>query len=469
MKNFDIRFFTRAWFVGITALVLASCGGGSDDNESSNSTAALNNPQSTQAAIQELTNVFGATLTGIQEVPPRPSGATGSGTVVVNASTRLMTATLTTTDITGNAAHIHQAPPGVSGPIIFPLSETSPGSGIWTTTATLTEAQFNTLRTGEFYFNVHSTAFPDGEIRGQITAQLTGSSGTIGTIGTGTTGTGSTATGASTGTGLIQGVTSTSAFVTALRGQHVVPAVQTAAQGSGTVLINPATRQMIAAIVAVGMNGTEEHIHEGALGATGPIVIPLVQTGAASVVWFVRATLTEAQYNSLLAGNMYLDVHSAAFPGGEIRGQILSQKLPLPLVTGALGNAATPSTTTPGTGTPTAIGAIPTGISTGIGTGFGTGIIGTGTSSIGPTGTGSTGIGATGTGATGIGATGIGATGIGATGTIGTGIGTGTGSLIGTTPAGTLGTGIGTGIGIGTMTPLPGATTTGTGSAGLAF
>lgn len=136
-------------------------------------------------------NTFVATLSGSQEVPPVVSAASGTGEVVVDPSTRNMKATVKTTGIAGNAAHIHEAPIGKPGPVVFPLTETSPGSGVWITQVTLTEAQLNTLRAGNYYFNVHTTAFPNGEIRGQIQQQKSQSSGgsTTGTGSTGTTGT----------------------------------------------------------------------------------------------------------------------------------------------------------------------------------------------------------------------------------------------------------------------------------------
>lgn len=79
-----------------------------------------------------------------------------------------MTAAVTTSGIVGTMAHIHEGAVGVSGPIIFPMTESYAGSGAWSTAATLSEAQLATLRAGNYYFNVHSTAYPGGEIRGQI-------------------------------------------------------------------------------------------------------------------------------------------------------------------------------------------------------------------------------------------------------------------------------------------------------------
>ncbi len=123
-------------------------------------------------------SVFVATLTGAKETPSNASVATGSGVATVEMATKVLAATVTTAGMIGTAAHIHNGAPGISGPIVFPLAETSVGSGRWTATVTLTVEQLNLLLSGNTYFNVHSVAFPDGEIRGQIIfQQATGGGG----------------------------------------------------------------------------------------------------------------------------------------------------------------------------------------------------------------------------------------------------------------------------------------------------
>lgn len=331
--RFPGAILARSWLVALSALV--ACGGSSDIADNFISPF----PAPTQAAVRELVDALAATLNGAQEVPARASGATGSGSVVINATSRQMSAVLTTSAIAGTDAHIHQAPSGINGPIVFPLVETPRGSGIWAATATLTEAQYNAFKAGDFYFNVHSLAFGDGEIRGQIAPQLAA-------------GTTDTAMGA-TGSRLVSTVNSTATFVSALRGTQEVPPTLSTALGSGTLLIDPTSRQLTAAIVTSGLAGTAAHIHEGVSGINGPILIPLAETAPGSGAWFARATLTEAQYGTLLSGNMYFNVHSTALPAGEIRGQILPQLLSLPGVTGATGNTGTtpaPVTTTVDTG-----------------------------------------------------------------------------------------------------------------------
>ena len=106
-----------------------------------------------------------------------------------------------------------------------------------------------------------------------------------------------------------------------LSGNQEIPPVTTT--GSGTGIINVAPDLSIRGSVTVaGMTPTVAHIHEAPAGKNGPIVIPLVQT--ADNTWSVPegAKLTDAQYESYKAGNLYYNVHSAANRGGEIRGQI---------------------------------------------------------------------------------------------------------------------------------------------------
>ena len=109
-----------------------------------------------------------AGLSGAQETPPNSSTASGIGWLSVNPFTKGVAGRIETTGITASAAHAHQAAAGVAGSVIIPMTQTS--SGIWTTapTATITDAQLIGFMKGETYLNVHSSAFPGGEIRGQL-------------------------------------------------------------------------------------------------------------------------------------------------------------------------------------------------------------------------------------------------------------------------------------------------------------
>lgn len=391
MKSIPIGLNVRTWLAVLGGLVLASCSGGGGDSGATTSGANSLTPASTQAAVSELTDAFAATLTGAQEVPQRASSATASGTVVIQSATRLMIATLTTTGIAGTEAHIQQAPAGLNGPVVFPMTETTRGSGIWTARAVLTDAQVRAFRAGDFYFNVRSTNFAEGEIRGQILSQQPGT--TPVTVPSTSTNTGTT----SVGAGLNPLVTSTATFLSALRGSQEIPPTASTALGSGTVLLNTVNRQLTASVTTSGIAGTAAHIHEAAPGVNGPIIIPLTESVTGSGIWAASAILTEAQFNALQGGNLYFNVHSAAFPNGEIRGQILAQTISLEFITGAAGRTGATGTST----------STPTGGTTGI---TGSGLTGTGTTGIGITGSGLTGTSTTGTGLTGTGTAGTGMT-----------------------------------------------------------
>lgn len=110
---------------------------------------------------------FYATLDGAQEVPPNASAATGTGIVVLNAAETQVTVTLNFSGLGSaqTAAHIHGASPrGVASGVFIGF-----GLGSFTNQVfAISPTQVAALKAGLTYFNVHSSGFPGGEIRGQI-------------------------------------------------------------------------------------------------------------------------------------------------------------------------------------------------------------------------------------------------------------------------------------------------------------
>jgi hypothetical protein len=106
-----------------------------------------------------------------------------------------------------------------------------------------------------------------------------------------------------------------------LSGANEVPPVTTSATGTGTVTIKD-DRSVSASITVTGMTATAAHIHEGAAGANGPVIVPFTKTGDNTFVAPDGAKLTESQYASYKAGNLYVNVHSAKNPPGEVRAQL---------------------------------------------------------------------------------------------------------------------------------------------------
>jgi len=106
-----------------------------------------------------------------------------------------------------------------------------------------------------------------------------------------------------------------------LTGTNEVPAVKTNATGTATVTIKP-DRSVSVKVRFRDMVGTASHIHEGAAGTNGPVIVPFTKTADDTFESAPGAALTEAQYAAYKAGNLYVNVHTAKNPGGELRGQL---------------------------------------------------------------------------------------------------------------------------------------------------
>lgn len=106
-----------------------------------------------------------------------------------------------------------------------------------------------------------------------------------------------------------------------LSGAAEVPPAKTSATGTGTISV-AADRTITGSVTTTGMKGTMAHIHEAAAGANGPVAIPLVQDGDGKWAVPPGTKLNDAQFAALKAGKLYVNVHSAQYPGGEVRAQL---------------------------------------------------------------------------------------------------------------------------------------------------
>jgi hypothetical protein len=109
-----------------------------------------------------------------------------------------------------------------------------------------------------------------------------------------------------------------------LWGSSEVPPVSTQAYGTGVVNIAP-DRSVTVTLSVIDMVPTAAHIHEGAAGTNGPVIVPLNRISERAFVAPDNAKVTEAQYAAYKAGNLYVNVHSVKYPNGEVRSQILGR------------------------------------------------------------------------------------------------------------------------------------------------
>ena len=132
----------------------------------------------------------------------------------------------------------------------------------------------------------------------------------------------------------------TPAFGGPLDGAQEVPPVVTAATGQGTAVISADNSTIWYFVEYSGLSGAAAaaHIHTGGAGVAGGVVLPLVVTASPMVGTLTAANFTASgsittfaqAVAAIAAGNTYFNIHTAANPGGEIRGQIGGLPAPAP-------------------------------------------------------------------------------------------------------------------------------------------
>jgi hypothetical protein len=241
-------------------------------------------------------------LSGTQEVPPVATAAGGTAVAFLHEPDNRVVYMVNGTGLVGVvAAHFHQGVAGSNGPVIVNFGS---GSGTYCgVSARLTAAQVAAWKANGFYANIHTSTNPGGEVRGQM----------------------------------IQDVGDH--FVAVVSDAQEVPPTGSLGQG-GASLIRQPNGTLVLNGKFTGLSGppTAAHVHLGAPGINGPIVFPLtIGAGTLSATY----TPTAADLTNLRAGNWYVNVHTVANPGGEIRGQLALAKLPAPFGDGCVGSNGT--------------------------------------------------------------------------------------------------------------------------------
>jgi CHRD domain len=268
IKAIEVR---RRIVVGVFAsIALAACGGGGDDDAGT--------PAAPAAA-----EAIAVGLSGEQEAPtPIATGAFGKATFELDRSAYTLKGTVTIDGMQATVAHIHAGVAGTAGAVVFPLAVQ--GNTATLAATTLTAAQLADLDAGKYYVNVHSATNASGEIRGQIGREV---------------------------------------YRVHLDGTQEPTPVATRAKGEGLLVLDPKTGALSGEIELEGMTATAAHIHAGAAGVSGDKLIDLQDHGGHGHFEVpANTTLTATQIDSVRAGGLYVNVHSAAHATGEVRGQI---------------------------------------------------------------------------------------------------------------------------------------------------
>lgn len=109
-----------------------------------------------------------------------------------------------------------------------------------------------------------------------------------------------------------------------LDGKSEVPPNASAGSGTADIDYDPASKKLSWKVTYSGLTGaaTAAHFHGPAeAGKNAGVAVPIANPNTSPVEG--SATLTDAQAADLVAGKYYVNVHTAANPGGEIRGQVM--------------------------------------------------------------------------------------------------------------------------------------------------
>ena len=261
----------------IASLSLIACD--SDDNDETN------------------TSSFSVSLSSENSIPQVTATGTGSATLTLDRDTGSLTGSVTVSDLTGDvtAAHIHKAIAGSTGGLVITLDVDNTNDQLSVPAGTvLSSTQISELDNSEYYFNVHTAANGSGEIRGQIV-------------------------------GANQEV-----IRTELNGdfQSPTPAV-TSNTGVAYITVDKTTREIRGSVTTSAItNPGAGHIHNGFAGTIGGIEVTLTKDPD-ETVWYIpdSTILSAGQFDTLLAGGMYFNIHSGTFANGEVRGQITPENI----------------------------------------------------------------------------------------------------------------------------------------------
>ena len=248
-----------------------------------------------QMAAAPITHILSAVINEAQEVPASGSSATGSMIGTYNTSTNVLSYIISYSGLTPTAMHFHgNAAAGASAGVKATITVVpSPISG----TIMVAEADEAAVLGGMWYINIHTSAFPGGEIRGQVAAAI---------------------------------ITTYSLSATINAAQEV-PTNASTATGSMTGNYDNSTNILSYSIAYTGLTPTSMHFHGNAAAGVNAGVKSTITVAASPVV--SNVTVAEADEAAVLAGMWYINIHTSAFGGGEIRGQVAATVLAVDLLT----------------------------------------------------------------------------------------------------------------------------------------
>ena len=219
-------------------------------------------------------------LSGDQEVPPTSSTARGGCFGQLDPATAVFTLICTHNVVSPTQVHVHRAPAGQNGPVVFDLGHpNSPLEARWT----MTPAEVTDLMAGNFYVNVHASGRPAGEIRGQIVPR------------------------------------SVDNFSFLVNAAQEVPPTDSTNTGNCTANLADNALSVLVQCTHTVPVVTDNHLHAGQPGQDGPAIFNFPNTSPFSG----DVPHTPRLVADFAAGFLYVNIHSPNYDTGEIRGNLI--------------------------------------------------------------------------------------------------------------------------------------------------
>lgn len=230
-------------------------------------------------------------LTSTSQVPPQKSTGEGLGSLSLNLDSNTLSGHISFGELTVSAAHIHQGYAGEIGSAIVAFEASADASTMVLAETTLSEEQVERFRAGGYYINLHNDEFPDGFLRGQILPQ------------------------------------DISVRIFSLSGAQQAPAIVSPSKGTGYITLDHTQSSVRVHAYAESANVFQAaHIHSGKFTENGAVVITLQQDPENSGHWYSDSQNIDADiFEQINDNNTYLNMHSDAYPDGELRGQIVEE------------------------------------------------------------------------------------------------------------------------------------------------